>query len=234
VPPVESVPAPKPKKRAGSPRAKKAPVVEAKKAPVVEEKPAPVVEAAAAAAPAAAGAPGPEKKWYAVHALSGFEEKAKRYLQFRIQEAKAEAMFGEIIVPTETVAEVVDGKKRKSTRRSMPGYIFVEMVLTDDTWHLVRETEKITGFVGNAKQPRPMPKKEIGKVLKQMEEGVQAPKPAVTFEERMMVRITDGPFASFTGRVEEVRPEKQKLRILVTIFGRATPVELDFMQVEKI
>jgi len=175
-----------------------------------------------------------EKKWYAVHALSGFEEKAKAYLLYRVEEENMKDYFGEIVVPTETVAEVVDGKKRSSTRRSMPGYIFVEMHLNETTWHLVRGTEKITGFVGDARNPRAMRKKEIQKVLKQMEEGAKAPKPVVSFEEGMSVRVVDGPFASFTGTIDEVRADKQKLRVLVTIFGRATPVELDFMQVEKV
>lgn len=175
-----------------------------------------------------------EKKWYAVHALSGYEEKAKMFLRMRIEEEGLEELFGEVIIPTETVAEVVDGKKKESRRRSMPGYIFVEMAMTEDSWHLVRNTEKITGFVGDNRKPRPMPKREIAKVQKQMEEGAQAPKPAITYEEGMTVRIVEGPFGSFSGTVDEVRPDKQKLRVLVTIFGRATPVELDFMQVEKI
>lgn len=175
-----------------------------------------------------------EKKWYAVHVLSGYEEKAKIFLKLRIKEAGLERYFGEIVVPTETVAEVVGGKKRSSTRRSMPGYLFVEMHLNDETWHLVRSTEKITGFVGNPRHPRPMRPVEIAKVFKQMEEGAAMPKPAVTFEEGTAVRVIDGPFSSFTGQVDEVRPDKRKLRVLVTIFGRATPVELDFMQVEKI
>jgi len=176
----------------------------------------------------------PEKKWYAVHALSMYEQKAKLYLRYAIDEAGLQDLFGEVIVPTETVADVVDGKKREIKRRSMPGYIFVEMVMTEETWHLVRNTEKITGFVGDSKKPRPMRQREIDKVLKQMEEGAQAPKPVVTFEEGMNVRVIDGPFASFTGLVDEVKADRQKLRVLVTIFGRATPVELDFMQVEKI
>lgn len=175
-----------------------------------------------------------EKRWYAVHALSGYEEKAKNFLLFRIESEGMESQFGEIIVPVETVVKVVDGKKKSSTRRSMPGYLFVEMFMNEETWHMVRNTEKITGFVGDPKNPRPMPQREINKVLKQMEEGAEAPKPAVTFDDGMTVRIIEGPFASFSGQVDEVRPDKQKLRVLVTIFGRATPVELDFMQVEKI
>jgi transcriptional antiterminator NusG len=175
-----------------------------------------------------------EKKWYAVHALSGYEEKAKNFLRMQIADNHMEELFGEIIVPTETVVEVVDGKKKSSTRRSMPGYLFVEMVLNENTWHLIRDTEKITGFVGDPKNPKPMRPREIAKVLKQMEEGAEAPKPAITFEEGMNVRIVDGPFNSFTGQVDEVKADKQKLRVLVTIFGRQTPVELDFMQVEKI
>lgn len=175
-----------------------------------------------------------ELKWYAIHALSGYEEKAKTFLAFRIDEEGLHDHFGEVIVPTETVQKVVDGKKKESTRRSMPGYLFVEMHMNEDTWHLVRGTEKITGFVGDPKNPRPMREREINKVRKQMEEGAVAPKPAVTFEEGMTVRVIDGPFGSFTGQVDEVKADRQKLRVLVTIFGRATPVELDFMQVEKI
>ncbi len=181
-----------------------------------------------------------DMKWYAVHALSGYEEKARRFLEMRVQEAGLQELFGEVIIPTEMVASVVDGKKKETKRRSMPGYLFVQMVLNDETWHLVRDTEKITGFVGDTRRtgkdsqrPRPMRPGDIAKVQKQMEEGAQAPKPAVTFEEGMSVRIVEGPFASFTGTIDEVRADKQKLRVLVTIFGRATPVELDFMQVEK-
>jgi transcriptional antiterminator NusG len=187
-----------------------------------------------------------ELKWYAVHALSGYEEKARRFLEMRIREGQMERYFGfetnpetgegrfAIIVPTETVAEVVDGKKKSTKRRSMPGYLFVQMHMNEDTWHLVRETEKITGFVGDARNPRPMRDREVAKLMKQREEGTTAPKPVVSFEEGMSVRIIDGPFASFTAQVDEVKADRQKLRVLVTIFGRATPVELDFMQVEKI
>ncbi|MBM4352256.1 MAG: transcription termination/antitermination factor NusG [Deltaproteobacteria bacterium] len=187
-----------------------------------------------------------ELKWYAVHALSGYEEKARRFLEMRIREGKMERYFGyetdletgeghfAIVVPTETVAEVVDGKKKSTKRRSMPGYLFVQMHLNEETWHLVRETEKITGFVGDARNPRPMRDREVAKLMKQRDEGTQAPKPVVSFEEGMSVRIIDGPFSSFTAQVDEVKADRQKLRVLVTIFGRATPVELDFMQVEKI
>jgi transcription termination/antitermination protein NusG len=173
-------------------------------------------------------------KWYAVHALSGYEEKAKNFLLYRVEDEEMAEYFGEIVVPTETIVKVVDGKKKSSTRRSMPGYLFVQMHLNEDTWHLLRNTEKITGFVGDSRNPRPMRKREIEKVFKQMEEGAEAPKPAVTYEEGMTVRIIDGPFGTFSGQVDEVRLDKQKLRVLVTIFGRATPVELDFMQVEKV
>jgi transcriptional antiterminator NusG len=194
-----------------------------------------------------------DKGWYAVHALSGFEEKARRFLEMRISESGLGDLFGQIIVPKETVAEVVDGKKKQKERRSMPGYIFVEMVMGPETWLLVRDTERITGFVGDPRNarsirrgdaggapkagstewPRPMPKREVDKILKEMEEGVVAPKPVVSYEVGMMVRIVEGPFASFSGTIDEVKPDKQKVRVLVTIFGRATPVDLDFMQVEK-
>jgi len=187
-----------------------------------------------------------ELKWYAVHALSGYEEKARRFLEMRIREFQMERYFGyetnletgegrfAIMVPTETVAEVVDGKKKSSKRRSMPGYLFVQMHLNEETWHLIRETEKITGFVGDARHPRPMRDREVAKLMKTREEGTLAPKPVVSFEEGMSVRIIDGPFTNFTAQVDEVKADRQKLRVLVTIFGRATPVELDFMQVEKI
>ena len=140
--------------------------------------------------------------------------------------------FGEIIVPTEEVIEMQGGQKRKRERKFFPGYIFIEMALDNETWHLVTGTQKVTGFVGGGMNPPPVPAHEMKKITQQVEEGIAAPKTTQTFEEGMTVRVIDGPFVNFNGTVEEVRPEKQKLRVLVSIFGRSTPVELDYEQVE--
>lgn len=171
-------------------------------------------------------------KWYAVHTYSGHENKARLALLERIRTSGLEEQFGEILIPTESVVELKGGKKRTSTRKFYPGYMFVQMELSDETFHLVRNTPKITGFLGGTK-PVPVKDEEITGINKQMTEGAIKPKPRVVFEDGETVRVVDGPFSNFTGIVEEVRPEKQKVRVLVSIFGRATPVELDFAQVEK-
>ncbi len=172
-------------------------------------------------------------KWYVVHTYSGYENRARQALAERIQTENMQPLFGEILVPTEKVVEVKKGAKRTSARKFFPGYILVKMVLNDETWHLVKGTQKITGFVGNATKPRPIPESEVLRVTQQMEEGTARPKPKQSFEQGANVRVIDGPFVNFSGVIEEVKPEKQKLRVLVSIFGRATPVELDFMQVER-
>ncbi len=171
-------------------------------------------------------------KWYAVHTYSGHENKAKLSLEERIKNADLEESFGEILIPTESVLEMVRGTKRTTTRKLYPGYMFIQMDLTDHTYHLVKNTSNITGFLGGNK-PVPVKESEIAQINTQMTEGAAKPKPKVLFEEGENVRVTDGPFSNFTGTVEEVKPEKHKLRVLVSIFGRATPVELDFAQVEK-
>ncbi len=173
-------------------------------------------------------------KWYIVHTYSGFENKVKKTLEERIKNLGQEAYFGEILVPTEQVVELRQGQKRTSSRKFYPGYILVQMQLNDDTWHTVRNTAKVTGFVGGEVTPTPIPDEEAARIMQQMEDGVSKPKPRYQFEEGDEVRVVDGPFSNFQGVVEEVKPEKEKLRVLITIFGRATPVELEFIQVNKV
>jgi transcriptional antiterminator NusG len=177
----------------------------------------------------------PDMKWYVVHTYSGYENRAQLGLMERVKREGLEHMFGEILVPTESVVEMKGGSKRTTSRKFFPGYIIVQMEMTDETWHLVKDTDKITGFVGGTRRrPSPVPEREVLRITQQMEEGTTKPKPKQDFQEGETVRVTDGPFMNFTGTVEEVRPDKQKLRVLVSIFGRATPVELDFMQVESV
>ena len=175
------------------------------------------------------------KKWYAVHAYSGMEKSVHRALLERIERAGMQDMFGQILVPTEEVVEVKNGKKTVSERRLFPSYVFVEMEMTDDTWHLVKNTSKVTGFIGGkSNKPAPIPRHEIDKVLQQVQDGVEKPRPKVLYEVGEVVRIKEGPFTDFNGSVEEVNYAKSKVRVTVTIFGRATPVDLDFAQVEKV
>jgi len=173
-------------------------------------------------------------KWYIVHTYSGFEKKVKQNLEERIRTLGQQESFGQILVPTEQVVELRKGQKRTSSRKFYPGYILVQMELNDETWHTVRNTAKVTGFVGGEVNPTPIPDEEAERIINQMEEGVSRPKPKYRFEEGDEVRVIDGPFSNFQGIVEELKPEKEKLRVLITIFGRPTPVELDFIQVNKI
>ncbi|SHI50760.1 transcription termination/antitermination protein NusG [Pollutimonas bauzanensis] len=174
------------------------------------------------------------KRWYVVHVYSGMEKSVHKALIERIERAGLETSFGRILVPSEEVLEVKGGKKSITERRIFPGYVLVEMDLTDETWHLVKNTNRVTGFLGGSgNRPAPISDREVEKILSQMEEGVEKPKPKVLFEVGEMVRVKEGPFADFNGNVEEVNYEKSKVRVSVTIFGRATPVELDFGQVEK-
>src|SRR5512140_2157690 len=175
------------------------------------------------------------KKWYVVHAYSGFEKTVQRTLLDRIARAGMQDKFGQILVPVEEVVEMKSGQKNISERKFFPGYVLVEMEMDDDTWHLVKSTAKVTGFVGGtATKPTPISEKEVEKIMHQMQEGVEKPRPKVLFETGEMVRVKDGPFTDFNGTVEEVNYEKSRLRVAVTIFGRATPVELEFGQVEKV
>jgi transcription termination/antitermination protein NusG len=174
------------------------------------------------------------KKWFVVHAYSGFEKSVQRTLQDRIRRAGMQDQFGQILVPVEEVVEMRSGQKNISERKFFPGYVLVEMEMTDDTWHLVKNTPKVTGFVGGtATKPTPISEKEVQNILHQIQEGVEKPRPKVLFEIGEAVRVKEGPFADFHGNVEDVNYDKSKLRVSVTIFGRSTPVELEFGQVEK-
>lgn len=185
------------------------------------------------AASGSAGTDGAEKKWYVVTAFSGYENKVKLALQERIRQCEAEADFGEIFVPSETVTQQLkDGKTRHRTKTTFPGYLFVEMNLTDHTWHVVKDTPKVTGFVGNSR-PQPVKPPHIEDLRKGITEGAVKPKTTQHFSEGDEVRVTVGAFANFSGMVQEVKPDKQKLKVMVSIFGRPTPVELDFNHVEK-
>ena len=174
------------------------------------------------------------KKWYVVHTYSGYEQKAKAALEERVRALKMQEKIGEVLVPVERVQELGKGGQRKiSSRKFFPGYIFVNMLLDDETWHVIKNTPKITGFVGHATNPPEVPEHEVREITQQMEEGALRPKPKVLFEVGEAIKVVDGPFQDFNGTVEEVKPEKGKVRVLISIFGRATPVELDFVQVEK-
>ena len=174
------------------------------------------------------------KRWYVVHAYSGFEQQVKRSLIERVQRKGMQDSFGEILVPTEEVVEMREGQKRKSERKFFPGYVLVQMEMNDDTWHLVHDVPKVLGFIGGTgDRPSPISDKEANAILQRVQEGVEKPRPKVLFEPGEMVRITEGPFNDFNGVVEEVDYEKSKMRVSVLIFGRSTPVELEFGQVEK-
>ena len=174
------------------------------------------------------------KHWYVVHAYSGFEKSVMRALKERVERSGMQDKFGEILVPVEEVVEMKGGQERTTERKFFPGYVLVQMEMDDDTWHLVKSTAKVTGFVGGtANKPAPISEKEVQAILQQMQEGVEKPKHKITFEIGELVRVIDGPFNEFNGAVEDVNYEKNKVRVSVTIFGRATPVELDFSQVEK-
>lgn len=184
---------------------------------------------------AASLAPASNKRWYVVHAYSGMEKAVERNLRERIERSGMQDKFGRILVPMEEVVELKNGKKAVTERRFFPGYVLVEMEMADDTWHLVKHTSKVTGFVGGAKnRPAPISEAEVMKIVTQMQEGVEKPRPKVEWSVGELVRVKEGPFTDFNGAVEDVNYDKSKVRVSVTIFGRATPVELDFSQVEKI
>lgn len=173
-------------------------------------------------------------RWYVVHAYSGFEAQVKKILQSRAAASPFKDLFGQILVPTEEVVEMRDGQKRRSERKFFPGYVLVEMDMTEDTWHMVKEVPKVLGFIGGTSdKPAPITEAEANAILNRVEEGVDSPRPKVLFEVGEVVRVNDGPFNDFTGVVEEVNYEKSKLLVSVQIFGRSTPVELEFSQVEK-
>ncbi len=185
-------------------------------------------------APAPVAAPS-NKRWYVVHAYSGMEKAVERNLRERIDRSGMQDKFGRILVPMEEVVELKNGKKAVTERRFFPGYVLVEMEMADDTWHLVKHTSKVTGFVGGAKnRPAPISEAEVMKIVNQMQEGIEKPRPKVEWSVGEMVRVKEGPFTDFNGAIEDVNYDKSKVRVSVTIFGRATPVELDFGQVEKV
>ncbi len=174
------------------------------------------------------------KQWYIVHTYSGFEERVKGNLRQRIDALGVADKFGDVRVPTETLVEMRGGKRRQIERKFFPGYILIEMEMTDETWHVVKNTPKVTGFVGSAKNPTPLTEEEVNQILHQVVSTKEKPKPKHIFDKGEHVRITDGPFNNFTGVVDEINLDKNTLRVLVTIFGRATPVELEFLQVQKL
>jgi transcriptional antiterminator NusG len=174
------------------------------------------------------------RRWYVVHAYSGYEKQVKKSLEDRIERAGMQDLFGDVLVPTEEVVEMKGGQKRRSDRKFFPGYVLVEMEMTDDSWHLVKDVPKVMGFIGGtADRPAPITQREADQILNRVREGVDKPRPKVLFEPGEMVRVVDGPFNDFNGVVEEVNYDKSRLRVAVLIFGRSTPVELEFHQVEK-
>lgn len=180
------------------------------------------------------GPPNPNHKWYVVHVYSGHEHRAKTSLEERVRSLAKQSLVSEVIVPEETVVELVKGQRRTSKRRFFPGYILVRMDLNEESWHIIKNTPKITGFVGDKVKPMPVSEAEIQRMTNRISEGISRPKPKVSFVEGENVRVIDGPFLNFNGVVEDVNHDKAKVRVLVSIFGRSTPVELDFVQVEKI
>lgn len=175
------------------------------------------------------------KHWYVVHAYSGFEKSVQRALKERVTRADMQDYFGQILVPEEEVVEMRAGQKSITQRKFFPGYVLVEMEMNDQSWHLVKSTPKVTGFIGGtATKPTPISEKEVEKIMSQIQEGVEKPRPKVLFEVGEMLRIKEGPFTDFNGNVEEVNYDKSRIRVAVTIFGRSTPVELQFDQVEKV
>ena len=194
----------------------------------------PLIEAPAAAQVLATAPTNPDLRWYVVHAYSGMEKAVERNIIERINRAGMQDRFGRILVPMEEVVEIKNGQKKTTERKFFPGYVLVEMVMDDDTWHLVKHTNKVTGFVGGAKtRPSPISEAEVKKIVSQMQEGTEKPRHKVEFVVGEFVRVKDGPFTDFNGSVEDVNYEKSKVRVAVTIFGRATPVELEFSQIEK-
>ncbi len=173
------------------------------------------------------------RHWYILHAYSGFEEKVKTAMLERIKKAGQEEMFGEILVPTEQVVEMIKGTKKTSSRKFFPGYILLNVDLNDETWHTVRDTPKVSGFVGNDLHPEPLSDAEAMKIISRIRDGAEKPKPKVIYEIGDVIRVTDGPFSNFQGVVEEVYPDKGRVKVLVSIFGRETPVELEFIQVTR-
>ena len=174
------------------------------------------------------------QKWYIIHTYSGFEQKVKNAIMERAKAQSLDHLVTEVLVPTEMVEEMVKGERRLSARKFYPGYVLVRMELTDDSWHLVKDTPKVTGFVGSKTEPVAIPDEDAEKIINQMQEGIAKPKPKIQFEIGDKVQVTDGPFTNFTGVVDEVRPDRGRVKVMISVFGRPTPVELEFTQLEKI
>ncbi len=174
------------------------------------------------------------QKWYIIHTYSGFEQKVKAAILDRAKAQGLEELITEVLVPTEMVEEMVKGERRLSARKFYPGYVLVRMEMTDDSWHLVKDTPKVTGFIGSKNEPVAIPEEEAEKIIAQIQEGALRPKPKIKFEVGDKVQVTDGPFTNFTGLVDEVRPDRGRVRVMISVFGRPTPVELEFTQLEKI
>ena len=173
-------------------------------------------------------------RWYVIHVYSGFEKKVAAAIREQAEQKGVAARFEQILVPTEEVVEVKRGAKVSSERKFFPGYVLIKMDLNDETWHLVKNTAKVTGFLGGRGRPTPISENEAARIMRQVQEGIERPKPSITFEVGEQVRVSDGPFTSFNGVVEEVDEEKSRIKVAVSIFGRATPVELEYSQVEKV
>ena len=174
------------------------------------------------------------KNWYIVHTYSGFEERVKQNLKQRVEAMGMADAFGDVRIPTETLVEMKGGKRREIQRKFFPGYIIVEMEMSDEAWHLVKNTPKVTGFVGSGNKPVPLPPEEVEGILRQMEEGAEKPKLKSTFQKGDKVRVIEGPFVNFQGTIDDLNPERGKLKVMVAIFGRMTPVELEYYQVERL
>lgn len=174
-----------------------------------------------------------QQRWYIIHCYSGFERKVAQSIQEQAEDQNIADMFGNVLVPSEEVIETRGGKKVSSERRFFPGYVLIKMEMTDRTWHLVRNTPKVTGFLGAGNKPMPVPDHEAERVMNQVQEGIERPRPAITFEIGETIRVADGPFSSFNGTVQEIDDERARLKVAVSIFGRPTPVELEYSQVEK-
>jgi transcriptional antiterminator NusG len=173
-------------------------------------------------------------KWYIIHTYSGFEQKVRSAILERAKARGLDQYIGNVLVPTETVEEMVKGERRLSSRKFYPGYVLVQMEMNDETWHLVKDTPKVTGFIGSKEEPVAIPEEDAAKIIFQMQEGVRRPKPKIKFETGDKVQVTDGPFTNFTGVVDEVKADRGRVRVMISVFGRPTPVELEFTQLEKI
>jgi transcription termination/antitermination protein NusG len=202
--------------------------------PQEEQAAVPVPPSTDGSTPAAEPPRNPNMKWYIIHTYSGFERKVRESLESRIHAFGLEEKIGKVLIPTEAVTEVRGGKKYTTERMFYPGYVLVEMDMDDHVWHVVKSTPRVTGFVGTGQQPTPLSDEEVNQIVYRVNEGKEKPKLKVKYEKNESVRITDGPFATFTGVVDEVNEDRETLKVMVTIFGRSTPVELEFGQVEKI